>query len=501
VWTVSVYAAEKNSSYNTALESIKADELGQQVGLLADSAMEGREAGTRGGKAAGDYVADQYAKIHLRGRGDNEGFFQPFAPNFRNILAMLQGSDPKLRDQMIVVCAHYDHVGYGGRGMSPDPYGAIHPGADDNASGTSAVLELAKAFTLLSEPPKRSILFVNWDAEEKGLLGSKYWVAHPTVPLDRVVAALNLDMVGRLRDNHVMVFGSRTGYGWRRLLCSHNDSPGLQLEFSWILKPNADHYSLFEHGIPVLMFHTGLHKDYHRASDLAKFINSQGMEQVTRMSFGLVYQLANGPTTPAYRAAAENETPETEKTALDQIAKPPERLGVAWVEDAAVSGGVVVSDINAGSPAERAGLREGDRIVRFAGHDIRSDDDFYGAVSAADSPASLTVKRSGEKKPLDLTVTLDGTPLRWGVTWRVDDAEPGAIILTYVIPGSPAARAGLLVGDRIYQVAGHDFADEAGFALLVKTPSDSVQLMTERDGRLRAATIQFRRTERLKRAA
>ena len=156
------------------------------------------------------------------------------------MLAILQGSDPKLRDQVIVVGAHYDHLGYGGR-ASLGPYGYIHPGADDNASGTAAVLELAKAFTILSAPPKRSILFAAWDAEEKGLLGSKYWVAHPTVPLEHVVAAVNLDMVGRLRDDHLIVFGARSGYGWRRLLSSQNDD---RPAVGFLVEPEAERRSL-----------------------------------------------------------------------------------------------------------------------------------------------------------------------------------------------------------------------------------------------------------------
>ncbi len=195
----------------------------------------------RGGRAAGDYLAEQYARLHVPGAAADGGYFQPFAPNFRNVLAILQGSDPQLRDQVIVVGAHYDHIGYGGHGLSLGPYGYIHPGADDNASGTSAVLELAKAFTILSSPPKRSILFAAWDAEEKGLLGSKHWVAHPTVPLEHVAAALNLDMIGRLRDEHLIVFGVRSGYGWRRLISGQNDDSGLRLDFSWSLKPNADY--------------------------------------------------------------------------------------------------------------------------------------------------------------------------------------------------------------------------------------------------------------------
>ncbi len=499
---VSLRAAEKSSSYRAALESIKAEELGENVSQLADTAMEGREAGTRGGHAAGEYLVEQYARLHLKPAGDNGGYFQPFAPNFRNILTMLVGSDPRLRDQVIVVGAHYDHVGYGGHGYTLGAYGYVHPGADDNASGTSAVLQLAKAFTILAEPPKRSILFAAWDAEEKGLFGSKYWVAHPTVPLERVVAAVNLDMVGRLRNDHLMVFGSRSGYGWRRLLSSQNDEPALRLEFSWALKPNADHYPFFEHGIPVLMLHTGLHDNYHRPSDVAKRINTQGMSRLTRLLFGMMYEMADRPeAAPGFREIARHESPDTEKAVMSQDAKPADRLGVAWIEDAAANGGIVVSAVAAGSPAGRAGLRPGDCITRVAGRDIRSDDDFFAAVAAAASPATLMIKRRDEAKPLELKVELGGHPLRWGIIWRVDDAEPGTVIVAHVIPGSPAALGGLKPSDRIYQVAGRDFADETAFAQLAKGTLGPLQLLVERDGRLRVIVLALPQAEPLRRAA
>ena len=487
---VSARAAEENSAYRAALESIKAAELTAQVDHLADPAMEGREAGTRGGHAAGDYLAGQYATLHLHGGGDNGGFFQPFDPNYRNVLVLLPGSDPKLRDQVIVVCAHYDHIGYGGQGASLDGYGQIHPGADDNASGTSAVLELGRALARLPHPPKRSILLAHWDAEEVGLLGSKHWVAHPTIPLDHVAAAINLDMVGRLRDNHLMVFGERTGYGWRRLLCDQNQDAGLQLAFTWTLKPDADHYPFFDHDIPVLLFHTGLHDEYHRSTDAAKLINGPGMKEVTRLLFRVVYELADRPATIAFRAAARYESPETEQTILDQVPKPADRLGVEWTEDAAATGGVVVANVVPGSPADRAGLLPGDCITRVADRTIASDDDFFSAVSAAVNPVALVVKRAGKAKPLTLTATLDGAPMRWGITWRIDDAEPGTIILTHVVRGSPAARAGLLAGDRIDQVADRDFADEAEFIRLAKVHAESLQLLIERNGRLRTVTLQ-----------
>ncbi len=500
-WTVSVWAVEKNSSYQAALNSIRAEELGEQVEQLADPSMEGRESGTRGGLAAADYLVEQYTKLHLLPRGANGQFTQPFAPNFRNVLAFIQGSDPKLKDYVVVIAAHYDHIGYGGRGFSLGPYGYLHPGADDNGSGTSAVLELAKAFTVLSTPPKRSILFANWDAEEKGLLGSKHWVANPTVPLDHIVAAINLDMIGRLRDEHLMVFGTRSGYGWRRLVSSQNEGDALRLDFSWTLKPNADHFPFFDHGIPVLMFHTGLHDEYHRPSDVAKLINRTGLTQVTRLLFGVLYELADQPETVRYREAARHETPDLEQSLFGSPLKPVDRLGVQWLEDASKTGGVRVSTLTSGSPAERAGVHVGDSIIRFAGREIRTDDDFFSAVSAAESPATVTLERPGEKKPLELHVKLAGNPMRWGILWRVDEAEPGVIILAHIVPGSLAAQAGLRVGDRIYGVAGRNFADEAVFAQLAKSLPLPLQLLVERDGRLRTVILQIPRVEPAKRAA
>ena len=356
--------------------------------------------------------------------------------------------------------------------------------------------------TVLAGPPKRSILFANWDGEEKGLLGSKHWLAHSTLPLDHVVVALNLDMIGRLREGNLQVIGTRSGYGFRRLLSLHNDVSSLHLLFPWELKANADHYPFTEHDIPALLFHTGLHAEYHRPSDVAKLINRAGMEQVTRTVFGVLYDLADRPeAVPGFRAEARHETPETEKALIEQKMKPADRLGIGWAEDAAATGGVKVTAVAPDSPAEKAGLHVDDCIVRFSGLDIRSDDDFFGTVCTAENPVTVTVKRPGEKTPRNLSVSLTGSPLHWGIMWRVDDAEPGTIILSHVVPGSPAALAGLAAEDRIYQVGGHDFSDEANFALLAKTLSQPLQLLVERDGRLRTVILRPRQVEPLKRAA
>jgi membrane-associated protease RseP (regulator of RpoE activity) len=317
-----------------------------------------------------------------------------------------------------------------------------------------------------------------------------------------VAIALNMDMIGRLREDNVMIVGMRSGYGLRHLLSIHNDASNLHFQFVWGLKGNADHFPFTEHDIPALLFHTGVHPEYHRPSDAAKLINRSGMERVARMVFELIYDLADRPEDlPGFRAAARQETPETEKDVLSQSSKPADRLGVGWFEDAAATGGVKVTVVSLDSPAEKAGLQAGDCIVKFSGEEIHSDDDFFGAVCTAESPAAMTVKRPGEEKPLDFSVRLLGSPLRWGILWRVDDAEPETVILTHVVPGSPAALAGLAAEDRIYQVGGKNFSDEAGFALLAKTLSQPVQLLVERDGRLRTVVLRPRQVEPLKRAA
>lgn len=484
---VPAIALEKTAAYLAALESITTDDLIRHVKELADKKMEGREAGTRGGLAAAQYLADQLAQLRLSAAG-SEGYFQPLPPNYRNVLALLEGRDRQLGSEVIVLGAHYDHIGYGGYGASRGPYGYLHPGADDNASGTSSVLEVAEAFTFLPEAPRRSLLFAFWDAEEKGLHGSKHWAAHPTIAAKQVVAAINLDMLGRLRDRRLLIYGSRSGIGWRRLLSFQNDA-ALQLEFPWSLKPASDHYPFFEQGVPVVMFHTGLHNDCHRPSDTPERLDPEGMRVVVRVLFSVLFELAEEPNSlPKFRPEAQNETADDERAAKTYL-RPPERLGVGWREDAAVVGGIRVSHVFPDSPAERAGIQVGDVILRFASRVIQRDEDFFAAVRTAVSPATLVLKRPAVEEQLVLQVRLAGEPWRWGFAWRVDEAEPGAVIITHVLSGTPAASAGLSPEDRVYQIGGRDFADAEEFAQTINSASAPLRLLIEHNGRLQTVTL------------
>ena len=275
LWAVLPTALWAQSAERAAFDSITADELGEHVAVLADDVYEGRLAGSRGGHAAGQYLVQQLREYNLKPAGTDGGYFQPFDDGDRNILVLWPGSDPLLRDEVIVVGAHYDHVGTGTRGHVFGPKGPIYNGADDNASGVSVLLEVIEALATTPLETRRSILFAFWDGEEMGLLGSQYWLNEPTVPLERVPLAVNLDMVGRLRDQRLLLLASRTGYGLRQI-CSGLAEEPLWLDFSWQLEANGDHWNFLEHKIPVAMLHTGLHDDYHRPTDDVEKINRAG---------------------------------------------------------------------------------------------------------------------------------------------------------------------------------------------------------------------------------
>ena len=480
-------AAETSAVLLAALESITQGELQSHVDYLADDQREGREAGTRGSREAGDYLRRELASLGWRGAGTGGGFDQPFAPNFRNVLAVWEGSDARLKHEYILLGAHYDHVGRGTNRNSKGPVGEIHNGADDNASGTSGVLEVAEGLAMLPRP-RRSILIAFWDAEEKGLLGSKHWIANPTVPLEQVRMHLNMDMIGRLRSDRMVVMGSRTGYGIRRLLSLNNVQPDLLLDFPVSVLANADHHPFFTHGIPALTFHTDLHDDYHRPTDDAGRIDANGMRRVTQLMFRLLHDVANRDDLPMFREASRMETDDKPKL-LPQKPPVPVRLGAIWTGEQPAGAGVQLKSVAPRSAAERAGLKAGDRIVEMAGCAIASGEDLVRAVAVAESPAKAVVVPAGHDEPVHVTVELEGEPLRLGVTWRIDDAEPGVVILTHVLPGSPADRAGLQPEDRIYQVAGRELQSEIDFADRVATSSGPLELLIERHGRVRRVVV------------
>lgn len=473
-----------------ALNSITAEESKVMVATLADDTFEGREAGSRGGRAAGIFIVDRLKKMGLRGGGKDGSFYQN-SPGTSNILALLEGSDAELKSQVILIGAHYDHVGYGTPRNSYGPVGYIHNGADDNASGVAGLLEIAQAVTSLPEPPKRTILFAFWDGEEKGLIGSQYWASNPTIALSKVALAINMDMIGRLRSK-LDVYGTRTSWGLRQLVSHQNDAAQVPLNFTWEMKPDSDHHSFYSRDIPVLMFHSGMHEDYHRPSDDTEKINYEGMKQVSQLLFGVLVELADTPKLPGFRRQARQETKYDQQNIERALSPPRGRLGLKISGKQADAGQVVVSNVVHDSPADKAGIRAGDRFLTFAGQEVTDPAEFLVSVWSATSPADATLERAGETEPVPVIIELTGKPIRLGISWRTDEAEPGNVIVNRLTPGSASDRAGLRINDRIDRINDQTFKSSDEFRKLASEAKGPIVLRVESGGKVRTVEVAVR---------
>jgi Zn-dependent M28 family amino/carboxypeptidase len=220
-----------------------------------------------------------------------------------NVVGILEGSDPALRDQYVVFSAHMDHVGTGPADAQGD---TIYNGADDNASGTSSVIEIAEAAAALSVRPRRSMMFVLVSGEEKGLWGSGYFAEHPPVPLDRLVADLNIDMVGRNWPDTIVVIGrehSNMGATLSRVSAAHGELGMTAIDDLW---PNeqfffrSDHYNFARNGVPALFFFNGVHRDYHAPGDSPDKINAEKASRIARLVFYLGMEIANADERPVW---------------------------------------------------------------------------------------------------------------------------------------------------------------------------------------------------------
>jgi hypothetical protein len=489
-WGCTAYGEEINakSAALLAAETITKDELKDFVDVLADDTFEGRETGTRGGHAAAAFLVKQLTELKLTPAGDRGSFYQAFQGHSRNVLGMMEGSDETLKNEVIILGAHYDHVGYGRPNNSFGPTGYIHNGADDNASGVAGVLEVIEALNHLPSRPRRTILFAFWDAEEAGLIGSRYWLSTPTIDLQRVKFKINADMIGRLRNNNLEVYGTRTAAGLRRLISEQNVHTGLNIDFTWKMKEDSDHWPFYARSIPTVMFHTGLHENYHRPSDDAHLINAEGIREVSRLITLTLLEIANADTVAPFREASKRETPEVQLQ-REQPARPsPPRIGVAWrmVEN----GPPVVTSITPGSPAEKAGIRPGDQILSYQGEPITDEHTFRLRLLAAEGEITFELRRAGVEAPLAISLVPNGRPIRVGLTWREDDGEPGTMIVSQVVPGSAADVGGLKVRDRIYRLNGETFATTEDFSRLLATAESPLTFVVERSGRLQSIKVE-----------
>jgi Peptidase family M28/PDZ domain/PA domain len=301
-----------------------------------------------------------------------------------NVVGLLAGSDPKLRDEYIVVGAHYDHLGQGSFGSLAGP-GKIHNGADDNASGTAAVIEVAESLAKEGARPARSVIFILFTGEEKGLLGSLRYCRKPLRPLKQTVAMLNLDMVGRSKGSSLYIGGVGTSPGFQAILEPLVATEKLTARYGYGGAAPSDNMPFFRAGIPTLFFFTGMHPDYHRPTDDWQKINANGAAGIARVAAGAVRSIAGAPKRPDFHRAGRA-----------YVGVRPGRGG----------SGALVQKVMPGTPAQKAGLRDGDRIVAAGGKPINSWRDLQGLLGKARPGDELAIEviREGERQEMKLVL-------------------------------------------------------------------------------------------------
>jgi hypothetical protein len=349
--------------------------LSEAVRVLAADDLEGRFTGSTGAASAARFLSRQFSRVGAR--PGVKGWLQtfPVAPGIpalrevpselrpglaANVVASIRGREARLRDEAVVVGAHYDHLGRGHLG-SLGTAGTIHNGADDNASGSAALIEIARR--LAACPPRRSVVVVAFSGEELGLLGSAAYLQRPVIPVERTRAMVNLDMVGRLRNDRLLVFGSETAVEFPALLDSVNALARFNLSYSGDGYGRSDQQSFYLARIPVLHLFTDTHEDYHRETDDADKVIVGGLARIAVFAETVV------------RAIADRPGP------LTFVAKPPPvAVGggsagygayLGSIPDMGDPGpGVRLSGVREGSPAAGAGLRAGDVLLELGGLEI-----------------------------------------------------------------------------------------------------------------------------------
>lgn len=355
---------------------------------------------------------------------------QPNRQDTRNVIGRLAGDGSTA--ETIVIGAHYDHLGLTRSQFdSDDPEPHIHNGADDNASGTAGVIELAHVLGH-ERGLRRNVLFIAFSAEEMGLLGSKYFVQHPTVPLEDIRAMVNFDMIGRLRPERFTIFGISSGREFNDIVRRAADAVGLSYRAPPAQTGNSDHAPFMRQDIPYLFAFTGVHTDYHRPSDDWDRINAPGAVQVLTLMHSVVRELANlkeGPTFQAVDAQPEPEdvltkpAVEHEKEAqkagqttrggeLDAEAgrssRPKVRFGIIPNHVPSSDPGVGVDTVLDGGPAKAAGMRDGDRIIRIDEYEITDIYAYMAALKKFKPGAELNVVVIRDGQERKLKVKLEG---------------------------------------------------------------------------------------------
>ena len=397
------------------------DVMRQTVEYLASPELGGRFPATAGDTLASDYLAGKLRRLRLKPvvkEKKNKGFYQDFTfgkterKTTHNIVAVLPGKDSRLRNEYIVVGAHYDHLGMGGEGSGsrrPDTLG-VHPGADDNASGDAVVLALARHFK--KNRPSRSLVFVFFGAEEQGIVGSKSFVEWMKQEDDRrinlpadikgIVAMVNLDMVGRMRDSSLSVSGTGTSTEFKAMAEAAAERNGLHVSCTPDGYGPSDQASLVAADIPVFNLTTGGHMEYNTLADVPSTLNYDGMQQALAFAQDLVAQLASMPEAPDFINVPSSQTMSHAKFKVT-LGLMPDVTGASTVP------GVRADIVMPGKPAYAAGMRSGDIVPEIDGKPVKDINEYMERLSELQPGTTIPVKVLRGEETIVLQIQLNPT--------------------------------------------------------------------------------------------
>lgn len=387
-------------------QQLETASIKKNVEWLASDLRKGRGTGTPEEKAAAKYIAKHFKKSGLQPKGDKGTYFHQFgfkqqdphggeianAPNIysQNVAGYLDNG----AEYTIVIGAHYDHLGMGDESsMDRSKLGQIHNGADDNASGTAAVMELARYFAKNGVKEKHNFLFLAFSAEEKGLIGSKRFTEYPTIDLSKVSFMINLDMVGRLsQEKKLVVGGVGTAPDFVPLFNELRGDFTVKLDSAGV--GPSDHTSFYLKNIPVLFCFTGQHTDYHKPSDDAEKVNFEGIRQISDLLVRAIQRLDNTPKL----TFQETKVKESEKISF--------KVTLGIMPDYAYEGeGVHIDNVTPERPAANAGIQKDDIIIGMGDMPVKTIQDYMKGLSKFKKGESTTVKVKRGDKEISLPVT------------------------------------------------------------------------------------------------
>lgn len=422
--------------------------------------------------------ASEFVLGEVRVRGQVKTLDTAEEVSARNVIGFLEGSDPKLKDEWLVVGAHHDHVGaFGGEPAGGDEGSAeqdtVFNGADDNASGVSGVLELAQAFGSKKERPLRSMVFTTFSAEEKGLLGSKAMMEEGVIPAERAKFMFNLDMIGRNPDRNLVVFGDGYVRGLRELVETVN-SGELSFEFAGTgYEGNSDHDSFYQHDIPFMFFFTGLHPDYHGLGDHPEKLAYDRMQSLVSVAYRVLDSLGRVEKAPAFVHH------------INWLG-----LQVEWT-GAAGAGQIEVTGVEDGSRAQQVGFEKGDVLTKI-GDEVLGAETSIGELFRSIEPGSeraIEVRRAAGPVRMEVARARTGymgvfpAALDEDVRDRLKIPDNEGILLRQVSPEGPSAKAGLKEGDIVLRVSGQPVSTSTLSSRLSQVGAgETVTMLVLRDG-------------------